>query len=64
MGRWSFSEVGYLINNATYVRAAYVIGLAGGQVTGHGYVIFGSSREEIMAAHDKEALGYSTGPLV
>ncbi len=29
-------EVGYLINNATYVRAAYVIGLAGGQVTGHG----------------------------
>ncbi len=30
------SEVGYLINNATYVRAAYVIGLAGGQVTGHG----------------------------
>ena len=30
------NEVGYLINNATYVRAAYVIGLAGGQVTGHG----------------------------
>ena len=29
-------EVGYLINNATYVRAAYLIGLIGGQVTGHG----------------------------
>ncbi len=29
-------EVGYLINNATYVRAAYVVGLAGGEVTGHG----------------------------
>ena len=28
-------EVGYLINNATYVRAAYVIGLAGGTVIGH-----------------------------
>jgi N-acetylmuramoyl-L-alanine amidase len=29
-------EVGYLINNATYVRAAYLIELTGGQVTGHG----------------------------
>lgn len=29
-------EAGYLINNATYVRAAYLIGLAGGEVTGHG----------------------------
>ncbi|WP_461369392.1 peptidoglycan recognition protein family protein [Candidatus Darwinibacter acetoxidans] len=29
-------EVGYLIDNATYVRAAYVVGLAGGKVTGHG----------------------------
>jgi len=30
------NEVAYLINNATYVRAAYVIDLAGGTVTGHG----------------------------
>ncbi len=29
-------EVGYLIDNATYVRASYLIGLIGGQVTGHG----------------------------
>lgn len=29
-------EVGYLIDNATYVRAAYVVGLTGGAVTGHG----------------------------
>lgn len=29
-------EMGYLINNATYVRAAYLIELTGGQVTGHG----------------------------
>lgn len=29
-------EPGYLINNATYVRAAYLIGLTGGEVTGHG----------------------------
>ena len=29
-------EAGYLIDNATYVRAAYLIGLAGGTVTGHG----------------------------
>ncbi len=29
-------EPGYLINNATYVRAAYLIELTGGQVTGHG----------------------------
>jgi N-acetylmuramoyl-L-alanine amidase CwlA len=29
-------EVGYLIDNATYVRAAYLIELTGGQVTGHG----------------------------
>ncbi len=29
-------EVGYLIDNATYVRAAYLVGLVGGQVTGHG----------------------------
>jgi len=29
-------EVGYLINNATYVRAAYVAGLVGVEVTGHG----------------------------
>jgi N-acetylmuramoyl-L-alanine amidase len=30
------NEVGYLINNATYVRAAYVAGLVGVDVTGHG----------------------------
>lgn len=30
------AETGYLINNSTYVRAAYLIGLIGGQVTGHG----------------------------
>ena len=30
------SEVGYLINNATYVRAAFVMGLSGAEVTGHG----------------------------
>ena len=29
-------EVGYLIDNATYVWAAYPIELTGGQVTGHG----------------------------
>ena len=29
-------EVGYLIDNATYVRASYLIALIGGQVTGHG----------------------------
>jgi len=29
-------ETGYLIDNATYVRAAYLIGLVGGTVTGHG----------------------------
>ena len=29
-------EVGYLIDNATYVRASYLIGLIGGSVTGHG----------------------------
>jgi N-acetylmuramoyl-L-alanine amidase CwlA len=29
-------EIGYLIDNATYVRAAYLIELTGGQVTGHG----------------------------
>ena len=29
-------EVGYLINNRTYVRAGYVAGLVGVQVTGHG----------------------------
>jgi len=29
-------EVGYLIDNATYVRAAYLIELTGGAVTGHG----------------------------
>lgn len=29
-------EPGYLIDNGTYVRAAYLIGLVGGQVTGHG----------------------------
>ena len=29
-------EVGYLINNGTYVRVAYLIELTGGQVTGHG----------------------------
>jgi len=29
-------EVGYLINNGTYVRAAYLIELTGGTVTGHG----------------------------
>ena len=29
-------EVGYLINNATYVRAAFVMGLSGVEVTGHG----------------------------
>jgi len=30
------AETGYLINNSTYVRAAYLIELTGGQVTGHG----------------------------
>ncbi len=30
------AETGYLIDNATYVRAAYLVGLVGGQVTGHG----------------------------
>ncbi len=30
------AETGYLINNSTYVRAAYLIGLIGGKVTGHG----------------------------
>ena len=30
------SEVGYLINNSTYVRAAYMMGLSGAKVTGHG----------------------------
>ncbi|NLA04517.1 MAG: hypothetical protein GX881_02230, partial [Firmicutes bacterium] len=29
-------EPGYLIDNATYVRAAYLIGLTGGSVTGKG----------------------------
>lgn len=29
-------ESGYLIDQATYVRAAYLIGLTGGTVTGHG----------------------------
>ncbi|WP_461369467.1 peptidoglycan recognition protein family protein [Candidatus Darwinibacter acetoxidans] len=29
-------EVGYLIDNATYVRASYLIALIGGSVTGHG----------------------------
>jgi N-acetylmuramoyl-L-alanine amidase CwlA len=29
-------ETGYLINNATYVRVAYVAELVGGEVTGHG----------------------------
>ena len=28
-------EVGYLIDNATYVRAAYIVGLVGGTVIGH-----------------------------
>ena len=36
VGGKKVDEVGYLINNATYVRAAYVVGLAGGKVTGHG----------------------------
>lgn len=35
-GQMATQEAGYLINNATYVRAAYVIGLTGGEVTGHG----------------------------
>ena len=30
------SEKAYLINNATYVRAAYLMGLSGDKVTGHG----------------------------
>lgn len=29
-------ETGYLVNNGTYIRAAYLIGLTGGTVTGHG----------------------------
>lgn len=29
-------EPGFIIDNATYVRAAYLIGLTGGTVTGHG----------------------------
>lgn len=32
-------EIGYLINNATYVRAAYLMGLTGRRVTGHGTYI-------------------------
>ncbi len=32
----STPEPGYLIDNGTYVRAAYLVGLVGGQVTGHG----------------------------
>jgi len=36
VGGKKVDEVGYLINNATYVRAAYLIELTGGQVTGHG----------------------------
>ena len=35
-GKKISGETGYLIDNATYVRAAYVVGLAGGSVTGHG----------------------------
>jgi len=29
-------EIGYLIDNATYVRASYLVALIGGEVTGHG----------------------------
>lgn len=29
-------EVGYLIDNATYVHASYLVALIGGEVTGHG----------------------------
>ncbi len=36
VGGKKVDEVGHLINNATYVRAAYLIGLTGGTVTGHG----------------------------
>jgi len=36
VGGKKVDEVGYLINNATYVRAAYLIELTGGAVTGHG----------------------------
>ena len=30
------AEPGYLIDNATYVRAAYIVPMVGGEVTGHG----------------------------
>ncbi len=36
VGGKKVDEVGYLINNSTYVRAAYLIELTGGAVTGHG----------------------------
>ena len=36
VGGKKVDEVGYLINNSTYVKAAYLIELPGGQVTGHG----------------------------
>lgn len=36
IGGKTVDEIGYLIDNATYIRAAYLIALIGGQVTGHG----------------------------
>ena len=35
-GRRVTDEVGYIINNATHVRATYIVELAGGTITGHG----------------------------
>ena len=36
VGGKKVDEVGYLIDNATYVRASYLVALIGGEVTGHG----------------------------
>lgn len=36
IGGKAVKEPGFIIDNATYVRAAYLIGLTGGTVTGHG----------------------------
>lgn len=36
IGNYDTTEIGYLINNSTYLRAAYLIGAVGGTVTGHG----------------------------
>jgi len=36
IGGKTVDEIGYLIDNATYVRASYLVALIGGEVTGHG----------------------------